>query len=149
MQEDILSFKYGRDCCEKSCWRERTESVSDFFKKKEVCTEKWSSEKSEETSSGHTFSRRKEQEWSQLTKLALRKEQHKAGILWALKSVMSHFSYSSACDIVDIFRAMFPDINIVQGMSCGLTKLSYLVTFGIALYLKQLLVEDLKKLHVL
>ena len=33
----------------------------------------------------------------------------------------------------------------VQGMSCWPTKLSYLITFGIAPYFKQLLVEDLKK----
>ena len=119
---------------------QRTESVSDFFKKKEVSTEKCSSEKSEETSNGLAFSRKTEQESSQLTKLALRKEQHKAEILWALKSVMSHFSYSSACDIVDVFKAMFPDSNITQGMSCGPTKLSYVITFGIVPYLKQLLV---------
>ena len=81
-------------------------------------------------------------------KLALRKEQHKAEILWALKSAMSHFSYSSACDIVDVFKAMFQDSNIAQGMSCGPTKLSYLITFGIASYFKQLLVEDLKRVHV-
>ena len=40
---------------------------------------------------------------------------------------------------------MFPDSSIAQGMSCGPTKLSYLITFGIAPYFKQLLVEDLKK----
>ena len=40
---------------------------------------------------------------------------------------------------------MFPDSNIAQGMNCGPTKLSYLITFGIAPYFKQLLVEDLKK----
>ena len=80
---------------------QRIESVSDFFKKKEVSTEKCSSEKSGETSSGLAFSRKTEQESSQLTKLALRKEQHKAEILWALKSVMLHFSYSSALHIVD------------------------------------------------
>ena len=88
--------------------------VSDFFKKKEISTEKCSSEKSGATSNGLAFSRKTEQESSQLTKLAFRKEQHKPEILWALKSVMSHFSYSSACDIVDVFKAMFPDSNILK-----------------------------------
>ena len=78
-------------------------------------------------------------------KFALRKEQHKAEVLWALKAVMSHFFYSSGCVIVDVFKAMFPDINIAQEMSCGPTKLSYLITFVFAPYFKQLLVEDLKK----
>ena len=42
-------------------------------------------------------------------------------------------------------KIMFPDSNIAQGMSYGPTKLSFLITFGIASYFKQLLVEDLKK----
>ena len=49
---------------------QRTESVSDFFKKKEVSTEKCSSEKSGEMSSGLAFSRKTEKESSQVTKLA-------------------------------------------------------------------------------
>ena len=57
------------------------------------------------------------------------KEQHKAEILLALKSVISHFSYSSACGFVDVFKAMFSESNLAQGMSCGPTKLSYLITF--------------------
>ena len=58
---------------------------------------------------------------------------------------MLHIAYSLACDIVDVFKAMFPDSKIAQGMSCGPTKLSYLMTFGIEPYFKQLLFEDLKK----
>ena len=46
---------------------------------------------------------------------------------------------------MEIFKAMFPDSNIAQGMSCGATKLSYLITFGIAPYFRQLLIGDLKK----
>ena len=126
---------------------QRTESFSDFFKKKEVSTEKCSSEKSRKPSGGLAFSRKteQEQESSQLTKLALRKEQYKDEILLALKSVMSYFSYSSACDIVDVFKVMFPNSNIAQGMTCGPTKLSYLIIFWIAPYFKHLQVEDLKR----
>ena len=118
----------------------RTESVSDFFMKIEV-------QRSAvlRKVGGLDFSRKTEWESSLLTKLALRKEQCKSEILWAVKSVILHFSYSSICDIVDVFKAMFPDSKIAQGMSCGPTKLSYLITFGIAPYFKQLLVEDLKK----
>ena len=49
---------------------QRTESISDFFKRKEVSGEKCSSEKSGETSCGLAVSRKTEQESSQLTKLA-------------------------------------------------------------------------------
>ena len=64
-----------------------------------------------------------------LTDYVLRKEQHKAKRFWALKSIMSHFSYSSTEDICDIFRVMFHDSAIAKKMKCGLTKLSYIVAF--------------------
>ena len=78
------------------------------------------------------------------TKLTLTREQHKAEIFWALKSVMSHFSYNSAHDITDVFKAMFPYSIIAQPMSCGPTRLSYLISFGIAPYFMDLLLKELK-----
>ena len=86
-----------------------------------------------------------EQKSSFVTKFALTKEHHKAEIIWALKSVMSHFSYNSTHDITDVFKAMFPDSSIAQQMSCGLTKLSYLISFGIAPYFRELLLSNLKQ----
>ena len=58
---------------------------------------------------------------------------------------MSHFSYNSAHDITDVFKAMFPDSSIAQHMSCGPTKLSYLISFGTASYFRELLLLDLKQ----
>ena len=80
-----------------------------------------------------------------MTKFTLTKHQHKAEILWALKTVMSHFSYNSATDIADVLRAMFPGSAIVQKMNCGPTKMSYLICFGIAPYFKQQLLNELKE----
>ena len=57
---------------------------------------------------------------------------------------MSHFSYNSAHDITDVFKVMFPDSIIAQHMSCGPTKLSYLISFGIAPYFMDLLLKELK-----
>ena len=57
---------------------------------------------------------------------------------------MSHFSYYSAHDITDVFKAMFPDNIIAQHMGCGPTKLSYLISFGIAPYFMDLLLKELK-----
>ena len=79
-----------------------------------------------------------------MTKLTLTREQHKAEFFWALKSVMPHFSYNSAHDITDVFKAMFPDSIIAQHVSCGPTKLSYLISFGIAPYFMDLLLKELK-----
>ena len=66
--------------------------VSDFFEKTKVQTEKATPGEVRESSSKPKCSRSIEQTSTQLTKLVLRKEQHKAEILWALKSVMSQFS---------------------------------------------------------
>ena len=49
-----------------------------------------------------------------MIKFTLTKHQHKAGILWALKTVLPNFSYNSAADIADVLRAMFPDSAIAQ-----------------------------------
>ena len=57
---------------------------------------------------------------------------------------MSHFSYNSAHDITDVFKAMFPDSIIARRMNCGPTKLSYLISFGIAPYFMDLLLKELK-----
>ena len=82
-------------------------------------------------------------------KFALRKEQHKAEILWALKHVMSNFSFNSWTDITDFFKDMFPDSAIAQKMKFGPNKLSYLICFGIAPYLKQQLLVELKETQCL
>ena len=81
---------------------------------------------------------------SSMTKLTLTREQHKAEIFWALKSVMSHVPFNSAHDITDFFKAMFPDSIIAQHMSCGPTKLSYLINFGVAAYFMDLLLKELE-----
>ena len=57
---------------------------------------------------------------------------------------MSYFSYNSAHDITDVFKATFPDSVIAQYMSCGPTKPSYLISFGIAPNFMDLLLKELK-----
>ena len=80
-----------------------------------------------------------------MIKFTLTKHQHNAEILWALKTVVFHFSYKSAADIADVLGAMFLDSAIAQKMNCGSTKLSYLICFGIAPYFKQQLLNELKE----
>ena len=120
---------------------EKNPSVKGFLEKKDVVEASTSEESGPSTL---VMSSSAEQKSSFVTKFALTKE-HKAEIIWALKSVMSHFSYNSAHDITDIFKAMFPDSSIAQHMSCGPTKLSYLISFGIAPYFRDLLLADLKQ----
>ena len=55
------------------------------------------------------------------------------------------FFYSSSKDIADICRAGLPDSRIAHNMSCGPTRLSFLICFGIAPFFKQQLLAGLKK----
>ena len=56
----------------------------------------------------------------------------KAEIIWALKVIESHFSYSSFQNIVDLLKMMLPDRKIVEKLCLGSTKLAYLITHGLA-----------------
>ena len=128
----------------------KSTSVLGFLKKEEgASTSKQTEElsackESEELSAAVTRSN-EEQKSSTMAKFALTKGQHTAEILWALKSVMSHFSYNSAHDITDVFKAMFPDSSIAQHMSCSPTKLSYMISFGIVPYFMELLLAEVKE----
>ena len=70
-----------------------------------------------------------------------------AEIMWALDVVMSNYSFNSSSNKNELFNAMFPDSAIAKGFSCGRTKCSYLVTYGIASYFVQLLNDQLKELE--
>lgn len=59
----------------------------------------------------------------------------KAEILWALKAVVSHFSYNSAGDLKELWMTMFPDSMIAKNLSIGSTKIAYVVTHGLSLTL--------------
>ena len=66
----------------------------------------------------------------------------KAEILWAMKTIHSHYSYNSCCNVTDIFSAMFPDSNIARSMSVGSTKIAYMVTYGTAPYFQSQLAKS-------
>jgi len=55
-----------------------------------------------------------------------------AEILWAIKTVMSHYSCSSSAHTDMLFKRMFPDSQIACRFACGETKCSYLIRFGLA-----------------
>ena len=89
---------------------EKNPSVMGFLEKKDVAEASTSEESGLSTL---VVSNSVEQKSSFVTKFALTNEHHKAEIIWALESVMSHFYYS-AHDITDVFKAMFPDSSIAQ-----------------------------------
>jgi len=68
-----------------------------------------------------------------------------AEVLWTLKTCISHYSYNYCSDIGTVFRKMFPDSNIASRFTCGETKCSYMLKYGLAPYFKQLLPEAVKR----
>ena len=68
-----------------------------------------------------------------------------AGVLWAVKMVMSHYSANSCSNTGDLFKQMFPDSRIAQNFNCGKTKCSYLMCFGLAPYFHDKLMSNLRQ----
>ena len=68
-----------------------------------------------------------------------------AEVLWSIKCIDSHYSYHSNEHISDTFQTMFPDSVIASKFSCGETKSSYLIRYGIGPYMKTLLQHRVKE----
>ena len=68
-----------------------------------------------------------------------------AEVLWSIKCIDSHYSYHSNEHISDTFQSMFPDSVIASKFSCGETKSSYLIRYGIGPYMKTLLQHRVKE----
>lgn len=68
-----------------------------------------------------------------------------AEIRWCLKLIDSHFSMRSCVDLSDLMEMMFHDSDIAKGFSLGKDKASYMITFGLAPYFKDTLLQRLKE----
>jgi hypothetical protein len=68
----------------------------------------------------------------------------KAEILAALKYVKFHHSFKSSNQDGDLYAEMFPDSEIAKLYSMGKTKLKYLIQFGIAPYVKEIIMYEMK-----
>ena len=68
----------------------------------------------------------------------------KAEVLWALKCVASHYSYTSSNGSDKLFSLMFPDSKIAQSFTCGRDKIAYLIYFGLAPFFQNALFDKLK-----
>ena len=75
------------------------------------------------------------------------KETVTAEVLWALKVVLSHYSYKSCENIAQLFRQVFADSTIAKQFTCGEKKCAYLACFGVAPFFQQQLLEEIKKLR--
>ena len=62
-----------------------------------------------------------------ITKCIARDDVLNAEVLWAVKTVMSHFSANSSSNTGDLFRKMFPDNQIAQVFNCRKNKMHLLL----------------------
>ena len=99
----------------------------------------------EDTTSGATKEKR-QQSIINITESSLAR---KAEILFAVDVVVCKHSFNSCTNKSDLFTAMFTDSEIARKFSCGRTKCTYLVTFGVAPYFKEILCRTLKDLEYL
>ena len=67
-----------------------------------------------------------------------------AEVLWVIKVITSHYSFSSFKDISYLFSEMFHDSQIAQSFSCGATKCANLACFGIYPNCHGLLIEKIR-----
>lgn len=73
------------------------------------------------------------------------KDTMKAEVLWTLRTIVHHQSYSSNADIGEVFALMFPDSEIAKAFKCGEDKSSYLAKFGLAPYFTKLIEDEIRK----
>ncbi|KAK7877584.1 hypothetical protein WMY93_031716 [Mugilogobius chulae] len=66
-------------------------------------------------------------------------------VIWVLKTMTDHHSYTSNMDIGDVFKTMFPDSQIASTFTCGKDKTSYIVNFGLAPFITTKLTEQINK----
>ena len=68
-------------------------------------------------------------------------------VLWALKAILSHYSYKSCEDIAQLFQRMFADSTIAKQFTCDKKKCAYLACFGVSPFFQQQLLDEIKKLE--
>ena len=66
-----------------------------------------------------------------------------AEILWALKVVLSHFSFRSCAELSELFQVMFSDSEIASEFTLGKTKCFYLINYGLAPFFKDTLLREI------
>ena len=79
---------------------------------------------------------------SGLEKFVSKRDVFKAEV--TIQTVVNHNSYKSNETVGLLFKAMFPDSKIADKFSCGERKTAYFTVFGIAEYLRSLIISELK-----
>ena len=86
---------------------------------------------------------------SGLEKFVSKTDVLKAEVMWTIQTVVNHNSYKSNETVGPLFKAMFPDSKIAEKFTCGERKTAYFTVFGIAEYLRSLIISDIKGYFVI
>ena len=81
---------------------------------------------------------------SQISSYFSKEDVLSAEILWAIKTLVAHYSSNSSAGTDKLFAKTFPDSQIAKHFQCGKTKCSYLINFGFAPYFKEKLMKKLQ-----
>ena len=68
-----------------------------------------------------------------------------AEIYWAFKCIYNNYSLSSRDDMKSLFTNFFPDSNVANTFSMSKDKLSDVINIGIALYIRDMLIKNVKQ----
>ena len=68
-----------------------------------------------------------------------------AEVVWTLKTISQHHSYTSNEDITDLFKIMFPDSDIASTFLRGINKTAYITKFGLARFITKELTEQVNQ----
>lgn len=69
----------------------------------------------------------------------------RAELLWILNMVEHHLSYNSCKNITNIISSMCPDSEIAKELKLSPHKVAYVVSFGLAPFMKMSLVDRIRK----
>ena len=78
----------------------------------------------------------------------LKQDTLKLGIMWCTEVVMCNYSYHSCEKKNDLFASMFPDGKIASQFGLGETKCAYVILYGIALYVTDVLNDAVQEVPV-
>ena len=81
---------------------------------------------------------------SPCTSLVILEKVLHAEVLYFIRVITNHYSFSSCKDINLLLSIVFSDSQIAQSFSCGATKCAYLPCFDIYSYFHELLIEKIR-----
>ncbi|KAE8740587.1 hypothetical protein FOCC_FOCC013887 [Frankliniella occidentalis] len=80
-----------------------------------------------------------------LERYSVKTDVTRADIIWCLHCVVNHSSASAGGKAVDLFPLMFPDSGIAARMQLGRLKIGYSVTYGLAPYFHDKVVQEIRE----